>query len=153
MFRFKGLPAAPFARYAALSDSELAAMGARRVVADARPGFPCRVSLEDAERGERLILVNFEHQPACSPYRACGPIFVREAAATTFDGTDVPPVLRPRLLSLRAYDRAGLMVDADVIEGASVETLLDRLFANEETDEIHVHYARRGCFACSVVRA
>jgi hypothetical protein len=153
MFRFKGLPQAPFQPFLAMTDAELEIAGARRMVADAKPGFPCRVSLEDAEPGERLVLVNHEHQPAHSPYRASGPIFVRETARVPYDGTDVPPVLRARLLSLRAYDTAGLMVDADVVEGAEVETLLARLFARDDTEVVHIHYARRGCFACSVARA
>jgi hypothetical protein len=63
-----------------LSDPEVAEHGARRIIADANPGFPCRVSLEDAEIGERVILVNYMHQPTDSPYRATGPIFVREKA-------------------------------------------------------------------------
>ncbi len=61
-----------------LSDAELAKHRTRRVIVDANPGFPCRVSLEDAEVGERVILLNYTHQPADSPYRATGPIFVRE---------------------------------------------------------------------------
>ena len=79
-FRFQGLLVAPFAPLFALSDTELEARGMRRMIADEKPGFPCRVSLEDAEPSERVLLTNFEHQPAHSPYRATGPIFVRENA-------------------------------------------------------------------------
>jgi Protein of unknown function (DUF1203) len=153
-FRFRGLSAEPFAPLIALGDAELAARDMRRMIADEKPGFPCRVSLEDAEPGERLILLPFEHQPAHSPYRAAGPIFVREIARTTYDRSgDIPPVLRGRLLSVRAYDREGLMVDADVVEGADVEPLLARQFGRADTDAIHIHFARRGCFACRVERA
>jgi hypothetical protein len=152
MFRFQGLAKAPFAEFFALDDAALAARGMQRMVADEKPGFPCRVSLEDAEPGERVLALSYDHQPAHSPYRARGPIFVREAAGEAFDSADVPPVLRTRLLSLRAYDRDGVMVDADVIEGANVEALLTRLFAREDTDYVHVHYARRGCYACVVER-
>jgi hypothetical protein len=98
-FRATGLPLSPFEPLFALDDDALAARGMRRVTADAKPGFPCRVSLADAEPGERLILLPFEHQPAHSPYRASGPIFVREAARAPFDEVDVvPPVLRGRQL-------------------------------------------------------
>ena len=153
-FRFRGLSADPFAPLLALSDAELEARGMRRMIADEKPGFPCRVSLEDAEPGERLILLPFEHQPAHSPYRAAGPIFVRETARMTYDRSgDLPPVLRERLLSVRAYDRDGLMVDADVVEGAGVEALLARQFDRADTDYIHIHFARRGCYACRVDRA
>jgi len=112
------------------------------------------VSLEDAEPGERLILLPFEHHPAHSPYRAAGPIFVRETARATYDRSgDPPPVLRGRLLSVRAYDRDGLMVDADVVDGADVDALLARQFGRADTDYIHIHFARRGCYACRVERA
>jgi hypothetical protein len=152
-FRFRGLSAEPFVPLLALGEVELKARGMRRVIADEKPGFPCRVSLEDAEPGERLILLPFEHQPAHSPYRAAGPIFVRETARTTYQAGELPPALRGRLLSVRAYDREGLMVDADVVEGADVEPLLARQFGRADTDYIHVHFARRGCFACRVDRA
>jgi len=152
-FRFQGLSVAPFAPLFALSDAELMARGMRRMIADEKPGFPCRVSLEEAEPGERMLLTNFEHQPAHSPYRATGPIFVRENAGAAYDGTDVPPVLRPRLLSLRAYDRDGMIVEADAVPGDDVEVALARLFARDDTVYIHIHYAKRGCYACRVDRA
>ena len=151
-FRFQGLSVAPFAPLFLLSDAELEARGMRRMIADEKPGFPCRVSLEDAEPGERVLLTNFEHQPAHSPYRATGPIFVRENAGATRDCTDVPPVLRPRLLSLRAYDAAGMIVEADAVPGDDVEPVLARLFSRDDTAYIHIHYAKRGCYACRVKR-
>ncbi len=152
-FRATGLSLSPFEPLFALDDAALAARGMRRMIADAKPGFPCRVSLEDAEQGERLILLPFEHQPADSPYRASGPIFVREAARAPFDEVDVvPPVLRARQLSLRAYDEAGLMVDADVIDGDDVERAIARFFARTDVDYLHVHNAKRGCYACRIDR-
>jgi uncharacterized protein DUF1203 len=156
-FRYKGLPREPFAPLLQMSDAELGAIGARRMIADDKPGFPCRVSLEDAEPGERLVLLSFAHQDAASPYKAAGPIFVREAARAPYDSTDMPPVFRAgRLLSARAYDAAGLMVDADVADSAkagALESLLEKLFARADTDYIHLHYAKRGCYAARVERA
>ncbi len=151
-FRFKGLPVEPFRRYFAMSDAELAAHDVKCMVADAKPGFPCRITLEDAEPGERVLLLSFPHQPARSPYKGSGPIFVRERARASFDGSEIPPVLRGRFLSLRAYDKNGMMVDADVMEGNDVEGLLERLFARADVENIHIHNARRGCFACLVER-
>src|SRR5215472_6613093 len=136
-FRFKGLPVDSFVPYFAMSDAELAAHDVKRVVADAKPGFPCRVTLDEAEPGERVLLLSFPHQPAHSPYKASGPIFVREGARNAFDGTDIPPVLRGRFLSLRAYDETGMMVDADVVEGNDVERLLETLFARSDVENVH----------------
>ncbi len=153
-FRALGLPLSPFEPLFALDDAALAARGMRRVTADEKPGYPCRVSLQDAEPGERLILLPFEHQGAHSPYRASGPIFVREAAGAPFDDAGiVPPVLRGRLLSLRAYDAAGFMVDAEVVPGDEIEPVIVRLFACDEVSTIHVHNAKRGCYACRIERA
>jgi Protein of unknown function (DUF1203) len=153
-FRATGLDPSQFETLFALDEPALRAQGIRRVTADAKPGFPCRVTLEDAEPGETLLLFSYEHQPAHSPYRATGPIFVREAAAASFDRVDlVPPVLRGRLLSLRAYDGEDLIVDADVVPGDTVETAIERLFARDSVAYIHVHNAKRGCFACRIDRA
>ena len=150
-FRFKGLSLEPFAPLFALSNTELEARGFRRMVVDEKPGFPCRVTLADAEPGEEVLLINYEHQPAHSPYRAKGPIFVGKHGAR-FDGPAVPPALRTRLLSLRAYDKDGMIVEADAVDGSDVEPVLERLFARDDTAYVHVHYAKRGCFAALVER-
>ena len=152
-FRFKGLHSEQFSDLVGLSDAALEARGFRRMVADSKPGFPCRVSLEDADPGERVLLINYEHQPAHSPYRATGPIFVRENAMGASDEHAVPSALRCRLLSLRAYDADGMIVEADVVDGRAVETLLTRLLARPDTAYVHIHYAKRGCFAARVERA
>jgi hypothetical protein len=153
-FRYKGLPLAPFEPLFALSDTGLAEKGFRRLVANEKPGFPCRITLEDAEPGERVLLVAYPHQPAHSPYKSSGPIFVRENAREAYDRVgELPPVLRDRLLSVRAYDEAGMMIDAEIVDGRDVEKLLERFFAASATSYIHVHNARRGCFACRVERA
>jgi hypothetical protein len=153
-FRALGLPLSPFEPLFALSDAELVQRGMTRMTADEKPGFPCRVSLEDAGPGERLILLPFEHQPAHSPYRASGPIFVREQAAKPFNEVDVvPPVLRGRMLSLRAYDATDCIVEADVVAGDDVEQAIARFFARDDVSYIHIHNAKRGCFACRIERA
>ena len=153
-FRFTGLPFASFERFSRMSDAELNCIGARRMIVDEKPGFPCRVTLADAEPGERVLLLSYTHQAADSPFKAAGPIFVREEARDMYDSAELPPVFRTeRLLSARAYDASGMMVDADVSSSKEIETLLSRLFRRTETDYIHIHYAKRGCFAARVDRA
>jgi len=153
-FRYRGLPRRPFEAMFAMSDTELAAIGARRMIADDKPGFPCRISLADAEPGEPVLLLSFTHQDANSPYKAAGPIFVRESAHEPYDSDRLPPVFQAgRFLSARAYDAAGTMVDADVAESRELEPLLAKLFAQNQTGYVHVHYAKRGCFAARVDRA
>lgn len=153
-FRITGLSPAPFQHLFGLSDTELAAHKVKRYVADATPGFPCRIEMRDAAPGETVLLLNHTCQPADTPYRAAHAIFVREGATETFDRVDeVPEVMRIRLLSLRAYDAAGMMLDADVAEGADIEPLIARLFANPDVRYIHVHNAKRGCYSGRIDRA
>lgn len=153
-FRITGLPAALFRPLYGLSDAALLARGVRRCVADRKPGFPDRIELRDAEPGETLLLLNYMHQPAANPYRASHAIFVREGAECTWDRIDeVPALLRSRLLSVRAFDADDLMIDADVVDGAALETLIERSFADRRAAYLHLHYARRGCYAARVERA
>jgi hypothetical protein len=153
-FRITGLPPEPFAAIFQLDDAALAERGAQRVFADDASGYPCRISLAHAAPGEELILMSYEHQAAHSPYRAAGPIFARKSATVRFDEVNsVPPPVRMRLLSVRAYDAGGIIVDAEVVDGKEIETLIERWFAREDVAYLHVHYARRGCYACRVERA
>jgi len=153
-FRISGLAASEFSGLFGLSDAELAARNACRVVADRHPGFPCRVSLVDAQPGERLLLVNYEHLPVTSPYRSRYAIYVRENASEAQLGVnEIPQVLQHRLLSLRAFDAAGMLLDADVVEGAALVPALERLLAPPQVAYLHVHNARPGCFAARVDRA
>ena len=153
-FRITGLSVAPFAPLFALSDAELAARDIVRRVCDAKPGFPCRVSMIEAEPGESVLLLQYEHQPAASPYRSAGPIYVREAARETFSAVNaVPALVRSRLLSVRAYDQAGMMLDAEVIDGKELEPIIGRFFAIKGVEYLHAHNARRGCYSCRIDRA
>jgi hypothetical protein len=153
-FLITPLAAEMFRPLMALDDNALAARGMRRVIADEKPGFPCRVSLEDAEPGERVLLLPFTHHDVDSPYRGTGPIYVREAAITaTPRVNEVPALLRTRLLSVRAYDRDAMMVESDVVEGHTLDGVIARLFANPAIAYLHVHNAKPGCFNCRVDRA
>ena len=153
-FRITGLDPAPFRHLYGLSDAELAEYGAKRYVAGEKPGLPDRIEMRDGEPGETFLLLNHVCQPASTPYRATHAIFVREGATSTFDRVgEVPEVMRLRLLSLRAYDDAGMMLDADVANGADVEPVIERLLANSDVSYIHVHNAKWGCYSGRIERA
>ncbi|MFL6857052.1 MAG: DUF1203 domain-containing protein [Allosphingosinicella sp.] len=151
-FRITGLSPEPFRPLFGLADAALARRGARRYVADG-PGFPDRIEISDAAPGETLLLVNYLHQPADTPYRASHAIFVRERAVAPTDMVgEIPPAMRVRPLSLRAFDAEGLMVDGDLIDGAAAESLIARFFADSRVAYIHAHYAKRGCYAARIDR-
>jgi hypothetical protein len=157
-FRITGLSAEPFQPFFSMSDEELLTHGARRVIARTEDGPtmpPCRVSLRDAEPGEVSILLHYPHHVSpASPYRAGGPIYVREGVRETASVINhVPAQQRTRLLSVRAYDDAGIMVDAEVVEGTDLEPLIARLFQRDDVAFLHAHNARRGCYSCRIDRA
>lgn len=152
-FRLHGLDPAPFRPLYGLDDADLAARGVRRCVVDARPGFPDRIELRDLAPGETALLLNHVHQPADTPYRASHAIFVREGAGTAFDAIDeVPEALRIRPLSLRLFDAAHLMIDADLVDGREAAAAIDRMLATPAAAYLHIHYAKRGCYAARADR-
>ncbi|MBS1167469.1 MAG: hypothetical protein H6R00_3494 [Proteobacteria bacterium] len=152
-FRITGLSPSAYQSLYGLPDEELAARGVLRYVVDEKPGYPDRVEMREGEIGETVLLVNHFSQPADNPYRASHAIFVREGATETYDAVDqVPEVMRGRLLSLRAFDQNDMMVDADVIDGNRVETIIERFFSNPAVRYIHVHNAKRGCYSGRVDR-
>ena len=156
-FRISALDPSLFERLRGLRDEALAAQwgpGARRVSVDEHPGFPCRVSLADAAVGERVLLLPFIHHDVHTAYRAGGPIYVREGARRAEPGlNEVPESVRRRLLSLRAYDREGMLVSAAVTDGRDFEAAVGCLFAVPGSAYIHVHNAKPGCYNCRVDRA
>lgn len=152
-FVITGLSAEPFVHLFEADETALEAAGAIRYRADSKPGFPCRITLEDAEPGETVLLLNHEHH-AVGPYRATHAIFVREAAVAPAQYKDeLPPALAGRLLAIRAYDEAGMMIDAEIVEGAQAIPLIERFLANPKAAWLHAHNARRGCFAARIDRA
>lgn len=153
-FVLQALAAGQFADLFEMDDAALAVRQVRRVVADRPDAFPCRVSLEDAQVGEELLLLPYVHQPADSPYRASGPIFVRRVARTAAPAPgDVPDAIVRRLMSLRAYDSNHCIIAGEVCEGRDVAMWLHERFDMPDVAYVHLHHARYGCYACRADRA
>jgi len=150
-FRITGLPAEHFDHLFALDDAELAALGAVRRTADG--AYPCRISLTDAAPGDELILTNYEHHAVDSPYRMRFAIYVRKGEETYDKVDEVPEQLRKRTLAARAFDKGGMMVARELVEGMQLESAIGRLFAAPGTAYLHLHYAAPGCYAARVERA
>lgn len=148
----RGLDPAPFEPLFGLSDEELAKHGAvRMTVTD--PTFPCRVSLTDRAIGETVLLVNHVSHDVANPYRATHAIFVTEAQQEPAEYVDrVPPVFETRVLSLRGFDKDGMMAEAILTQPGGAEDGIRRLFANPQIETIHAHNATRGCFSAKIER-
>lgn len=151
-FQIIGLDPAPFSAWFDLPPDQLKARGAQMVRADEANAYPCRVSLRDAEIGETLLLLPWQHVAPPSPYQASGPIFVKNGAqAATLVVNEVPDYVSRRLISVRAYDANHIMVDAEVCAGSEVHTEIRRMLATANVRYLHLHNARRGCYSCKVV--
>lgn len=153
-FKIQGLDHKTFSPLFALSDEELAKRNIIRKTVDKANAFPCRISLEDAEIGESVLLLSFEHLKTNSPYNSAGAIFIRENARTKeIAENEIPDMLTRRLLSLRAYDKNEAMIQADVLNGTELKNALHQWFENMDIDYIHIHNAKPGCYNCQVKRS
>jgi len=114
-------------------------------------GFPCRVSLIDRPLGEQVILLNHVSHDVANPYRASHAIFVADAEQAEFVD-EVPPVFQTRVLSLRGFDRKGMMADAVLAQPGEADAAIRTLFGNPQIETIHAHNAARGCFSAKIER-
>jgi len=153
-FKITGLPVDEFRPLFGLPQAELESRGIVRMTADAPIGFPCRITLRDAQVGETLLLLNYEHQAAATPYRSRHAIFVSEAAVAAAVFVDeVAPCLAVRpTISLRAFDAAGMMTAAELVPGADLTPAIERMLAAPAAAYLHAHNAGRGCFAARIDR-
>lgn len=151
-YLIEGLDPAKFAPLFQLSDAELAEQGIRASLA-VEGAAPCRVSLREAATGDRLLLLNYTHQPASSPYRSMHAIYVAQGSTEpgVYRGA-IPPMMQTRILSIRAFDGDDMIIDADVVDGSEAEPVIERLLAIPDAAYLHVHFAKRGCFAGTVRR-
>lgn len=153
-FQISALPAAQFQNLARLDADTLAARHIKKQVVDTCPGFPCRVTLQDAQIGETVYLLNFTHHDHPTPYQASHAIFVRENAVQAEPAVDEIPVsISSRLLSVRAFNEDHDMINADVLEGIELAAMIETMFSDQAVRYLHLHNAKPGCYAARVDRA
>ena len=146
-FQISALNIEKFRHLFGQDQATLAEYGVLRKIVENDPGYPCRISLQDAKIGEKALLMNYEHQPAPTPFRSSHAIYVRESCTQAKPGrNEVPKMLRHRLLSVRAFDTYGMMIDADVIAGEHLESLIAQMLAKESAHYLHIHHMKRHKF-------
>ncbi|MEP2103432.1 MAG: DUF1203 domain-containing protein [Parasphingorhabdus sp.] len=123
------------------------------VKATSKPGFPCRVSLEDAEEGEELLLFHHVSHDVESPYRSSYAIYARSSATKAARYTDeVPPVFQGRPLGMRAFGTDAMLKTAGLSMPGDADKTIRELFELDEVAYIDVHNAAHGCFVARVER-
>ena len=151
-YRITGIDPAPYQHLFRQSEEELARRGIVRMTVDS-PTFPCRVSLTDRAIGETVLLVNHISHDVANPYRASHAIFVSEGDQEAAEYIDeAPPVFEKRILSLRGFDKDGMMAEALLTQPGDADAGIRKLFANPDIATIHAHNATRGCFSAMIER-
>ena len=151
-YRIEGLAPEAFESLFGMTDGELAARGAMRVTADSASDYPCRVSLEDAEPGEELVLLNYVSHDVGGPFRTAYAIYVRKAAAAASFSDEAPLYLDKRTLGLRGFDAAGMLRGALLAMRGEADARIRELLERPEIDTIHAHNAAYGCFLARIER-
>lgn len=122
-------------------------------VADAQPGYPCRECLKDAQIGDELVLVPYDPFVTDSPYRGSSAIYLHRTPCEPWrDDGDVPKQQLGRRLSFRSFASDEMMVDAEVVEGATFVEAATRMLQKRNVEFINVHNASPGCWALRVER-
>ena len=153
-FKVQPLKGDQFVHLYGKSDETLRRLGVVASIADSPNGYPCRVSLEDAALGDRVLLLNFEHQPANTPFRSKYAIYIKEGAMHREIEPDyLPPYLARRQLSVRGFSQTGLLQVAEAIAGAEARSCFKRLLAHNSVAYLHIHNAAYGCYLAKVVSA
>lgn len=150
-YRIEGLAPEQFEGLFEMSEEALAARNARRAVADG-PGYPCRISLEEAEPGEELVLVNHVSNDVRTPFRASHAIFVRKGVEPGSYTNEVPALFGTRTLGLRGFDAEGMLMGALLALPGEADAKIRELFLRGEIASIHAHNAALGCFLARIER-
>jgi len=106
--------------------------------------------------GEAMLLFAYSPFSTGGPYAETGPVFVHErdcAAAAPLKG-ELPEVTRVRKqVIVRAYDQAGAINDAALVDTPDAAAVLERFFDDADVAFAHVRSVTYGCFTYVVERA
>ncbi|MFN4023488.1 MAG: DUF1203 domain-containing protein [Hyphomonas sp.] len=153
-FTIQGLPADTFRHLFALPDASLQAQNIIRKRVDTKPGYPCRITLEDAEPGETVLLLNHESHAAPTPYQSRYAIYVRErAGSAAFFRDELPPVMHNRPIALRMFDAGGMLVGADMGMNEALKAKIEAALERPDVAYLHAHNAMHGCFVAEIRRS
>jgi len=152
-YRIEGLEPTPLLPLFDASDDALAAALATRVTASSDTGFPCRVSLQDANIGDDLIFTHHVSNDVAGPFRMAHAIYVRRGAEQAEPIHDrFPDMLDRRTIGLRAFDRDGMLIAARLALPSEGDREVRALLDDEQVAYIHAHNAAYGCFLAAIER-
>jgi hypothetical protein len=120
---------------------------------EAGGGEPLRCCLRPARAGERIALIAYRPTGTAGAYAETGPVFVHAEPCEGYptDGS-WPPEFRNRQQVLRAYDAAGRIADAILVEGAEAEDGIAKLLADPGHVVVHSRNVLYGCYMFAISR-
>lgn len=153
-FQIHALAPDDFSELYELSNAELAKRNAKRLHVDAKPGYICRVTLEDAEIGEDVIVFSHAYQPQATPYQGAFAIFIRENADKAQPAANtLPDDFLFRHFSVRAFNAHHYLITADLAKGTELGARINTFFENEDISYLHLHHAAHGCYVAKATRS
>jgi hypothetical protein len=135
--------------------------GLPRISIDHEGGSPLRCCLQYAAPGERVALVAYEPLRRWAeatgadpgPYLERGPVFVHADGCPGYDGSVESYPGRKRRV-FRRYSAAGHILGGRLVEAEEdPAAVLHELFADPETELVHVRAVEFGCFFYEAARA
>ncbi len=118
-------------------------------------GAPCRHCLQIIPSGsEKATLFTYDAFEGLESLPLPGPVYIHADACERYpeDG-GFPAALRNSPRTLNAYARGRRMVAVEYVENSNVEAGIERLFAREDVDYIHVRSTAAGCYTFRIERA
>ena len=117
------------------------------------PGAPLRCCLRDASAGEVVGLIAYR-AGGKGPYAEVGPIFIHAQKCSGYATRNrYPEGFRHRQQVFRAYNAAGTIADALVVEGADAETAITSLLGRAEIVSVQSRNVNYGCYMFAISRA
>ena len=123
------------------------------ITVDSPESSPCRHCLRWAEPGERVVLFPYTAIPSGQPYSETGPIFIHVDECQRYSAPNEYPTDFRTGRVFRAYDSNYNIIDAQVVDGAEPEAVIESLFQNPDTAFVDARSVTRGCFTFRVQRA
>lgn len=146
-FIIKSLQHSKFEYLKDLTELELSVNNIVKQTVNKKPSFPCRVTLQDAEIGEEVFLLNYQFHNKNSPYSANGPIYIRPNKVSKIcKKNEIPEMFLTRLISLRGYNSLSMLINAEVFEGTLLKEKIQKFLEKENIEYLHIHNAKTGCF-------
>ncbi|MBL1421388.1 MAG: DUF1203 domain-containing protein [Alphaproteobacteria bacterium] len=119
-------------------------------------GMPCRHCLDDIAKGDEFLALAYSPFTTKHAYTEVGPIFLHAKTCKAYDADTLPPSFLTREhYMIRGYSKATKAImygTGQRVASADIGAKVEKIFANEDCEYVHVRSATYTCFACRIER-